>query len=388
MNAKQKRANALKAAQQIVTAAEKAGRDLTRDEQRSVREHLDEARALKAAADQIERGEKQAALLAELTSETPDEDDDELDDLDPDGMSLKAGGSRWTKTVVGRMASAAKQTGVKALLSGELAVPAQVDVVQLPSTASRLLDLIPRKEATQGAWSYLRQTVRENNAAPVADNATKPTSRYEFKEIEARARVIAHLSEPFPLRFLEDVEGLADVLDAQMLAGVKEEIESQIVNGSGEDENFTGIVNTSGVTDVAFLGDELRTIRRARTLLAGKGETVNGWVLNPEDAEALELMREDGETGGFLLDSAAFDTIFGERVPRLVSPAVPKGTAIAGDWQTVRLRVRTGASTLAATQAGDLFDTNRVKLRSEGRFEFEVRRPQAMAVVHLEGGGN
>src|SRR5690606_7601278 len=119
----------------------------------------------------------------------------------------------------------------------------------------------------------------------------------------------------------------------------------------------------------------------------GKGETVNGWVLNPEDAEALELMREDGETGGFLLDSAAMDTVFGERVQRVVSPAVPKGTAIGGDFATVRLRVRTGAATLAATQAGDLFDRNQVKLRSEGRFEFEVRRPQALAVVHLADTG-
>ncbi len=41
------------------------------------------------------------------------------------------------------------------------------------------------------------------------------------------------------------------------------------------------------------------------------------------------------------------------------------------------------AHSLAATQAGDLFDTNRMKLRTEGRYGLQAIRPQALAVVSL-----
>ena len=94
-------------------------------------------------------------------------------------------------------------------------------------------------------------------------------------------------------------------------------------------------------------------------------------------------MREDGATGGFLMNSAAADTIFGPGVRRVPSLAVPVGTAILADWSQVRVRVREGAHTLAATQAGDLFSKNQVMLRAEGRYGIQLKRPQAFAVVHL-----
>jgi HK97 family phage major capsid protein len=127
----------------------------------------------------------------------------------------------------------------------------------------------------------------------------------------------------------------------------------------------------------------LTTIRKARTALENKGETATAWVFNPADLEALDLMRENGVNGGFLLDSAAADTVFGPGIARVSSLAVPAGTALLGDFQKIRLRVRQGAHTLAATQAGDLFDKNLVKLRGEGRYGVDVARPQAFAVVHL-----
>ena len=65
------------------------------------------------------------------------------------------------------------------------------------------------------------------------------------------------------------------------------------------------------------------------------------------------------------------------------SLAVPAGTAILGDWSQLRLKVRQDASTLAATQVGDLWQRNQVMLRSEGRYGAQLRRPQAFAVVDL-----
>lgn len=65
------------------------------------------------------------------------------------------------------------------------------------------------------SFSFLRQTVRTNSAAPVADVALKPTSVYSLAEIEDRVRVIAHLSEPVPERYFADLSALEDFLRSE-----------------------------------------------------------------------------------------------------------------------------------------------------------------------------
>lgn len=312
-----------------------------------------------------------------------------IDESDDPAFAPAAKGAlastHWAKSVQRNLTTAARANGVKALLTGQVQTPSVVEVSALPIKPRRLLDLIPRVGMDGNTYGFLRQTVATNNADVVPDNALKPTSIYTLTEVEGRARVIAHLSEPFPLRYLEDYEQLGQVLDTQMVAGVLEKLEAEILAGDGTGEHFTGILGTSGITQVAFKTDALTTVRSALTAMLAKGESPTAWVLNPQDVEELELLRENGATGGFLMNSAAYDTIFGAQsdITRVLSNSVPKGTALLADWGQTRLRIRQGAHTLAATQAGDLFDKNQVKLRAEGRFAFDIYRPQAVAVVDL-----
>ena len=354
----------------IVDRSKAAARDLTDSESNEIERLYDRHRDLTTRA---EGAEKAQAFVAELAAApTPD-----------DFGSTKAGGSRWAKSVMQRMTATASGLGVKALLTGQIDTPPAVEVVALPDVPTTLLDLIPRASLNEQTFSYLRQTVKDENADVVADNATKPTSVYTFEEIEDRARVVAHLSEPFPLRYLTDHASMMQVLDGEMRTGVMRALEAEVVAGDGTGEHFTGILTTTGTTGVTFSSDVLTTVRKARTALESKGESATAWVFHPNDVEGLDLMREDGATGGFLMNSAAYAAVFGEGVQRVTSLAVPEGTALLGDWRQTRLRIRENVQTLAATQAGDLFDKNQAKLRSEGRFGFELLRPQAMAVVDL-----
>lgn len=292
-------------------------------------------------------------------------------------------GSTWAKAVQDRLRRTADRAGVKSLLTGQVTVPPVVEIVDLPLVPTRLLDLVQRERLDENTYSYLRQVVRTDAANVVADLAVKPTSVYTFQEVDERARVVAHLSEPFPLRFLEDYAEMAAILDSQMVGGVLTRVEQQLVSGTGLGEEFTGIVNTSGVNVVAFATDTITTIRKARTALEAKGETPTAWVLHPTDLEKIDLLRESGATGGFLMDSAAADTVFGAGIARVSSLAVPAGTALLADWSQVKLKVRQDAQTLAATQAGNLWATNGVILRSEGRYGIQLRRPQSFARVAL-----
>jgi HK97 family phage major capsid protein len=370
-----------KAAADLIDRSEDEGRDLTRSEARQVDELLDEYRRL-------EKGARTNELVHDLANSRPGPPPaDTRDDYDDPSYTSTAGmrGSRWAKAVVGQMNTTAGRLGVKTLLSGEITTPPTVEVVDLPANPIRLLDLVARRGLDQSHYSYLREIVRDENVGVVADGAVKPTSIYTFEEVEDRARVVAHLSEPFPLRYLADHRSMTQVLDAQMRTGVLRKVEEQLVSGDGLGENFTGILYTTGVTDVGFDTDALTTVRKARTALEAKGENPTAWVVNPSDVEAFDLIREDGATGGFLMNSGNYEAVFGRGVSRVSSLAVPAGTAILADWSQLRLLVRQAEHTLAATQAGDLFARNQVMLRAEGRYGIELLRPQAFAVVDLTG---
>ena len=52
------------------------------------------------------------------------------------------------------------------------------DPVVLGQVAQSLLDVLPTKQHATDQVAYLRQSVRTNTAAIVAEGATKPTSTY------------------------------------------------------------------------------------------------------------------------------------------------------------------------------------------------------------------
>lgn len=182
----------------------------------------------------------------------------------------------------------------RAISSGSLDVPVLINPSITPmARPQRLIDLLVNRLPLAGnAFEYHRQTVRTNNAAPVADNALKPTSVLTLAPIVDRARVVAHLSEPVPLRLLDDVNGFEDWLSTEMAEGVLDALERQIISGDGEGENFDGITQIAGTRQVASETSLPRTLRKALTVMQNAGEQPNALVLAPDDAEALDLLRE------------------------------------------------------------------------------------------------
>lgn len=312
---------------------------------------------------------------------------DEDDDTRSRGLGqARTKSGTWAERVADRMAKTASATGVKALTTGSIDVPMPIEaeVVAWPQQPRRIIDLLVDRAPLAGrTFTYLRQVARTNNAGPVADGATKPTSLFTADEVTDRARVFATLAEPFPERFIGDHPTLVQWLEDELQGAVMASVEAQTIAGDGEGENVTGILETSGTVAVPFATNMLVTLRKARTALELIAEVPNAWVLNPADLEAIDLLREDGTGGGFLVGgtSPANDNVFGG-LPRVSSPVVPAGTAILGDWRKVRLLVREELR-LDADRSGDLFTKNLVTLRSEGQFGVAVLRPQSFAVVDL-----
>ena len=307
----------------------------------------------------------------------------------PDGA--QGGSAAWSQ----RAAQAIYAMGGedRALTSGAIDVPNLVEPSITPmARPRRLIDLLVNRKSIEGnAFEYFRQTLRTNLAAPVPDNALKPTSVFTTTAVQDRARVIAHLSEPAPIRLLQDVDGLQTWLSSEMAEGVLDALERQIISGDGTGENMTGILATAGVRAIAYATDVTTTLRKALTTMQTAGEAPNAVVLHPTDAETVDLTRW-GASGGFLTGGFAHDpgngfgtsaNIFGgPEIQRVVSPSVPAGSAVLADWQQVRLYVREAISVLL-DMSGDRFTHNQFLARGEGRFGIGVLRPSAFAVVDL-----
>ncbi|MCG5431801.1 phage major capsid protein [Mycobacterium sp. MYCO198283] len=281
----------------------------------------------------------------------------------------------------------------RALTSGAVDVPRLVEPTVTPmARPKRLIDLLVNRKQLEGnAFEYFRQTVRTNNAAPVADNALKPTSVLTTTAVQDRARVIAHLSEPAPIRLLQDVEGLEQWLATEMAEGVLDALERQVIVGNGTGENMLGVRAVPGTTQVAYATSVPTTMRKALSALQLAGEAPNAVVMHPTDAETVDLTRW-GTDGGFLTGGYANDpgagfgtsaNIFGgPEIQRVISPSVPAGTALLADWSVVRLYVREAVNVLL-DMSGELFTKNQFIARGEGRFGLGVLRPSAIAVIDL-----
>ncbi|WP_273736555.1 phage major capsid protein [Mycolicibacterium septicum] len=277
----------------------------------------------------------------------------------------------------------------RAVVSGSIDIPALVETEIIPiARPTRLIDLFPNRVALDGnAFEYFQQTVRTNLAAPVADNAVKPTSILTVTPHTDRARVIAHLSEPTPVRLWDDHQELQSWLTTELVQGVLDALETQVISGDGTGENFTGLLSTPGLTQVPFDTDPLTTLRSAVTALQVLGEVPTGWALNPEDAAAIDLSRW-GTEGGLLVGGyesggdPGSANIFGPTARRVVSNSIPVGQAVLGDWSKLRVYVRQDA-TLAIDASGVLFTKNQFVARAEGRFGIGVLRPSAFARVDL-----
>lgn len=66
----------------------------------------------------------------------------------------------------------------------------------------------------------------------------------------------------------------------------------------------------------------------------------------------------------------------------MVTPSVPVGTAILGDFTKLRVYIRQDAH-LDVDSSGVLFTKNQFQARGEGRYGIGVLRPSAFAICDL-----
>jgi HK97 family phage major capsid protein len=414
----------LKQARDIADAAEKEGRDFTADERTKVAKLLEDARDLKAKLKQQEGDAALKAQIGELDEEFVAEQKARGPVAQPgQGKSL---GERfveselwkaWLKQIApnGRIPDSTKGLSspsvqfkhlLKDLVTGSSVVSAgafvQTDYTGIYEPIGRypltLVNLINKRTTTSDMVEFVRQIVQVQQAAPVPEaNVTtytgysgqvsgeKPEGSMEFEKVQEPVKTIA-VWIPATKRALSDAAQIRGIIDQELNDDLDEELEDQLVNGDGTGENFTGLLNTSGILAQPFDTDIPTTTRKAITSVQVTGRArPTGWLINPNDWETIELLK-DGSGRYYWGGPLARGPKVLWSLPVAESPVIPSGTALLGDWRKAILWDREQASIQVSDSHADFFVRNMVAILAEMRAAFGVIRPAAFCEVSLTSG--
>lgn len=380
----------LNAARDIATKAEAENRDMTPEEVSQVSMHLkayDDAKREFEQSGGFAQGGEMKAALGEIGLEWGGEGGGTIRMKTQATTRSRQWSGEAMKAIEHLRRGPGTPDGVKAMISGTVSVPNLLDQgrpITIDSPTATVLDLIgrgrPSTDRLGNEFATLRQTTRTNNAAPVADLANKPQSDYGFGEVTDHYRVFAHKTEDLPYRYLDDYRILIDVIQTQLAEDLILAIEEDVIAGDGTGEHFIGLLNTSGIQAQAWTTDRITTLSNAKWKLLGQERPFNGWVFNPADLQALELMREDGATGAFLFKSRAEIAAF-LGAPVAVTAGMPAGTALVGDYSEAEL-IPLGDDELVV-DTGKRTTNNSFLMMQEGRYGFRVKKPVAFVEVDL-----
>lgn len=298
-------------------------------------------------------------------------------------------------------------TGLSDTSAGAFVVNERTDIVEsLGRRDLTIRDLVSVRRTTSDTVEYVTQTSHTNNAAPVAEATSsaspttgassgaaltldsgggyKPEGAWAYAVNSTTVKTIAEWV-PATKRALADVAQLEGLINAELIADLKETEETQILSGSGSGQNILGILATSGIqtqaatttNDATWFGSYRQAITKLRTV--GRVRP-NGVVVNPAQAERIDTSKDSQlrfyGNGPFGL---APRTLWG--LPVVESEAISAGTALVGDFSKAVLWDREQASITMTDSHADFFIRNLIAILAEERLAFAVTRPTAFCTV-------
>jgi len=244
-----------------------------------------------------------------------------------------------------------------------------------PLTVRGVLNSIP---VSTNQVNSLREATWNNSAAPVSQGGAKQESDITFEAYNVPIETVAHWIK-VSNQLLADAPAIAAYIDTRLRDGLGQEVEKQLVNGSGTAPNLSGFTDSGNYVAYSAVSDDLLVdaINRAKyALWAATGYAPDTVFVNPADWGAMERSREGVGSGTYLYGLPGMNAgvnPFGVRV--VLTNNVQSGKFIIGAIkQASVLYVRQGA-TVEMGFVNDDFTKNLVTIRAEERLGLGIERP-------------
>jgi len=258
-------------------------------------------------------------------------------------------------------------------------------VVPFPVRPLNLLDVVNIVPTQLGSVRYLEQTTHTPNAAETAEGSALPEASFGVTERNVPIQAVgAYL--PVTEEAIEDNEGLEAIINNFLLNGVRERVETQMIQGNGTAPNLLGVINTPGVQTFARgTTPRIDALIDAIGRVAGSGATpgyANADAIVLNWADYIELVTEKDTTGRYLFGdpvSALGTSVMG--VPVIPSNAMPANTALVGAFRQWHILYQRRGVQVEVGLAGNNFVQRVRTIRCYGRFANVVLRPRAFCII-------
>ena len=257
-----------------------------------------------------------------------------------------------------------------------------------------IADLLGQGATDKEVIRYPQQQNYNNTTATVAQATAKPEVNFDFVNKIANVTKIAGWTK-IADEVLADFPFLISVINQQLPFMVQQTEEAQLLNGDGDGENLTGLLNTEGIQEfsVGEISEE-NTVADYIMLAATDIRTLaflepDGIVMNPYDWQTLKLSKDaNGQyyAGGPFMGSygnGAFVPI--ERVwglPVVHTTAMQQGTMLVGAFKIATMIARRQGVTVDMTNSDqDDFIKNLITIRAEERLALLVWRPAGLCAL-------
>ncbi|MFJ1706875.1 phage major capsid protein [Kitasatospora sp. NPDC088346] len=285
-----------------------------------------------------------------------------------------------------------RSAGTAAVLG--LGTAERLDIVPRALRPGRIRDLFPSQTTTANLLYGVRVTGFTNAAGIVPERAMEVPpgggaavevyaragqSNLTFKTVTYPVAEIAH-TMPVHKNTLADEPRLRDLIDTEMVDGVKMTEDNEILYGVGGDEKILGIVNTQGVQTYAQVDPDKQSaaIRRAATRAFLAYFPPTGIVLHPFDFEDLELETDNQGAYRVAVNVAIGAQKVVWRLAVVDSMAINEGKFLLGSFGLgARLYDREQVSVQVSTENRDNFERGVVTMRGSERVGLEVPRPES-----------
>jgi HK97 family phage major capsid protein len=301
-------------------------------------------------------------------------------------MFVEAKGFKeWRQTKNAPMFGVELPMGLKTLVSTTAGLapdsPRTADYVGLATRPIQILDLIPVDQVGVANVKWMEKTTYTISAAEIAEAATYPESVYVWTERSAPVQKIAD-SIPVTDEQIDDVDQMQSLLDADLRFGVRQKLDSQVINGTGTPPQIRGILNYSGIQTQARAADPhfdaiFKAITKVRAVGRAEPDAV---AIHSTDFQAIRLTRT--ADGLYIMgspDSPGSMRLFG--LPVAINEVLTAGTALVGDFSRyARLKERKGIE-VQVGYTGTQFTEGKKTLRADIRVAMVVRRAAAFCTV-------
>ncbi|KQW22844.1 hypothetical protein ASC80_05750 [Afipia sp. Root123D2] len=285
---------------------------------------------------------------------------------------------------------AAITSGVGTVGAGTSAGTSLVPGHRLPgiiAPAQRVMtvrDLIAPGKTGLASIEYVKETGYTNNARPVTEGQTKPTSELTFNMVTTPVRTIAHLFDA-SLQILADSDTLASYINVRARYGLTLKEEDQLLWGSGTGQNLHGILPQATEFDTGLrkTGDtKIDLLRRAILQVRQAEYRASGIILHPDDVADIETTKDDN--GRYIyINVVEGGTSVMWKLPIVETTAMPTGEFAVGAWNiAAQVFDRQQAVLEVSTEHAENFAKNMCTFRCEERLALAVYRPESF--VHGE----